>query len=325
MLMRSNVSAKDETSLYYVSETIQGSDGRPDFVYKSLAKAELPRFDFNFDTLNRFTDFTSNGRTDLVYEFWGWVKVPVRGVVKLEDFFANTEKVREFERLARKYQKDGIVGSITFNTVEGMTRVIELARDQFRRGQGEGGTTYSHSRFSPKFIDSQIAGLKNGTTFSVEVRSPSGEVIGGCFGALRDGVVYSDSIAYPILLKWKKDQKGNILRDDQGNMIPLYETHKDGSLRLDDNGNPVQSIYGVEVAKIGKYFLFQKLLKAGFLIQDSIMVSAFTEAIGGDYISGQEFAGIVQNAKARNVDLRIVDWSAVTEMPAPRKAEGSRK
>lgn len=320
-----HASKTTESSMYYVSETIAGADGRPDFVYKALPKSELNRFDFNFDNRNRFTDFTSNSRTDLVYEFWGWVKVPVRGVVKIADFFANTEKVRDFEKMARKFHKNGIVGSITFNTTEGMRRVIEIARDQFRKGQGEGGGLYSQSRFNPAFIQSQIDGLKDGTTFSVEVRNPQNEVIGGFFGMLQDGVLYSDSIAYPKILKWKRDESGKLVKDSNGELIPVYETNKDGSLKRDKTGSLIQSTQGVEIAKIGKLFFFKKLLDAGFEIQDSVMVSAFTESIGGGYVSSQEFSKFVANAKAKNVDLRVVDWSPITVMPEPRAKDGSRK
>lgn len=313
----------EESRLFYVSHVELSDQGKPRLTYSRLPIHEVRRL--NFET-GRLHVLAESGRPKVIFLFRGWVKLPVKGVVRLDDYFANKDRVREIERQARKFFKEGIIGSITFNSSEkAMEDVIAAVRDMDRKGQSKGGGLAAHQRFNPGMIEKFKNGLKDYTTYSVEVRDPQGRVIGGTFGQIYEGIFDGISVAYPRLLKWKKDAHGNLILQD-GLPVPLYEIDKStGEAKLDEDGNPVQSFYGIEIARIAKYFLFKKMQAAGFILQDAHMVTEFTKGIGGAYISVEEFEEIKRQSKALGLNGSKVDWSPIKSMPEPRKAEGSRK
>lgn len=324
--MVSPVSAKngvEESRLFYLSHIDNSNQGKPKMTFSRLPFFETKRL--NFETV-RFYGLYETGRVMPTFLFPGWVKMPVKGVVKLDEYFANTDRVRELERQARKFFREGIIGSVTFNTSEkAMGEVIEAVRDIDRKGQDKGGGPGAHERFNPVMIERFKQGLKDFTTYSVEVRDPQGKIIGGTFGRIFEGIFDGVSVAYPRLLKWKKDAKGNLILVD-GLPVPLYEVNSEtGELKRDENGDPIQSVYGIEIARIAKYFLYRKMQAAGFILQDAKMVTEFTKGVGGTYISREELEEAKRISKAKGLDGSKVDWSPITTMPEPRKAEGSRK
>lgn len=314
MLQPDLISREQSSRIFYLSAVRENADGKKEYSFRFLPQKETRRFD------PEHGQFYSPNGSDLVVLFRGWALPPNRGVIRLDEFFEHPRLTRDIERLARKFYKEGIIGSVTFNTPEGMKAVIEGCRDQNRKGQGAGGSELSHARFNPTMIQGYIDGLKTNSTYSVEVRDPSGKVIGGGFGNVHSGFFNGDSVFYPRIPKWKKDLDGNLVLKN-GEKVPLYELDPlTGSEKKDEYGNPIQSTFGIEIAKIAKYFLFLKMFKAGFMFQDSEMVSEFSGGIGAVYISNDEFANLKEEAAKRGNSSNSVDWSPITMMPEPRKS-----
>jgi Leu/Phe-tRNA-protein transferase len=235
---------------------------------------------FSFDQSNLMS-MVQDDNVEVLFYQRGWFLPPFRGVVVLKDYFneASKERRKDVLRKARKLKSEGIIEKITFNT--NIRKVIELIRDQKRVGQDTGDA--SKERYKESVIQSWEKLLAEGKAYCVEVWNKDAVLVGGGFGTIENGLFEGESVGYPVLNK------------------------------------PNGATYGIEVAQIMKYALFDVLHQSGFQFQDSGMATAFTKSIGGAYIPVDHYLQLLADARLNPLGSEDVNWPNEWKIPEPQK------
>lgn len=248
--------------------------------WEYLPQADADRFSFDQSDL---MSMVQDDNVELLFYQRGWFLPPFRGVVVLKEYFDESarskDRRKEILRKARQLKEKGIIEKITFNT--NIRKVIELIRDQKRVGQETGDA--SKERYKESVIQSWEKLLKEGKAYCVEVWNKDGQLVGGGFGTIENGIFEGESVGYPVIAK--------------------------------ENGKSS----GIEVAQVMKYALFEVLYGSGFQFQDSGMATAFTKSIGGTYIPVEQYLQLLAEARKKPLGYEDVQWPNEWLIPDAKK------
>ncbi|MCB0413877.1 MAG: hypothetical protein KDD50_06060, partial [Bdellovibrionales bacterium] len=169
------------------------------------------------------------------------------------------------------------------NVVEesGVSGVIKASMVQSRVGQQENAGLARLSQGDIDLYEKLIAEKK---AFSIEMRDQDGKIIGGGWGPIGESQYEGESVAYPVLFVNFRNGEGN---------------------------KATQERVGILFAQAMKIMSIDLFDRAGFKMQDSVMVSNYTATVGGVYIPMSSFLRmLVQMRSGQQLGYDDVQWPA---------------
>lgn len=217
----------------------------------------------------------------------GWVFPQMRGVLTYKNVFeSGSGTIKDIVKDARGLERQGYQILFNHNPVE----ALEKSRDQMRIEKDEQGkliVQLDNSRYGDSHeFEGALDNIKKGRAISVEVRDPKGKLVAGIFGERNGNIFHLDTVFYDYVDR----ETGESLTKEQ--LGAMQDVRKAKSL--------------MQLAKIAALATVLRLHDHGINVSDVGMVSNFTAGIKGVYISGDEFAGFVNDLSSRpqvDVDL----------------------
>lgn len=245
-----------------------------------------PKLARSLMTLNNIYYFTKDDRGPR-FNQGGWVFPQIRGVVTYYNVFeSGSNTIRKILNQSRSLQNQGYTILFNGNFIES----LNMARTQKRLERDEIGNligVVANSRYrDPETYNLALDSFKIGDSFSVEVRDPKGRLMAGSIGTRNGNLISMETVFY------------NFVNRETG------EVFASESLDGSQDVNNLKSL--IDYAKIAVISAVHHFHKVGIDVIDGGMVTPFTAGIKGVYVSGDKFAGYVNDLNSQpKVDLKL--------------------